>query len=126
MICALQPVRLAIDRNTLLRYAELSNDYNPIHVDPEFAASTPLGGIIAHGTLSLNLLLEAIERTFGRPTDSAHELDIRFRAPVREGDLVEAGGAQRADGDFDVWVRNQHGEAVIEGIATIDMTAIEP
>ena len=32
-------------------YAEVSGDFNPIHVDEAFAAQTPLGGTIAHGML---------------------------------------------------------------------------
>ena len=52
----LQEISLRADRQAILAYAELTGDFNPIHVDPEFAAKTPMGGVIAHGTLSLNLI----------------------------------------------------------------------
>ena len=119
MTCRLEPVTLTVDAAAILTYAALSNDYNPIHVDPEFAAGTPLGGVIAHGTLSLNLLLEAIERTLGRPAEPL-TLDVRFRAPVRAGDVVEAGGERLSGELFAIWVRNQRGENVIEGEARVD------
>ena len=114
-----ETVSLTVTREKLLRYAELSDDFNPIHVDPVFAATTPMGGIIAHGTLSLSLLMEAVERTFGPPANGAYEMDVRFRRPVREGDTVEAGGSRLDDGQFSVWVRNQCGEIVIDGFARL-------
>ncbi len=39
-------------------YAEASGDHNPIHIDPDFARSTPLGGTIAHGMLVLATIAE--------------------------------------------------------------------
>lgn len=114
-----QTEQLTITREKLLRYAELSDDFNPIHVDPVFAAATPMGGIIAHGTLSLSLLMKALERAFGPPVNGAHQMDIKFRRPVREGDTVEAGGSRLDDGQFSVWVRNQRGEIVIDGFARL-------
>jgi 3-hydroxybutyryl-CoA dehydratase len=117
---SLLPARLTINQERLLQYADLSNDFNPIHTDPAFAAATPLGGIIAHGTLSVTLLLESIELTFGTSRPLDYVLDVRFKRPVRIGDQVEAGGERQPDGSFTLWVRNQHGEAVIEGSARFD------
>ncbi len=117
----LTPVRLRIDQRSIENYAALSDDYNPIHTDPIFAAATSLGGVIAHGTLSLNLLLESIERTFGATVAGQHEVSIRFKAPVREGDTVEAGGQVATDGTYDVWIRNQDGISVIEGTARLSV-----
>ena len=117
----LVPMKLCVDRETIRRYAELTADYNPIHVDPEFAATTPMRGVIAHGTLSMNLLLQAIAETFGPEALAGAELDVRFLKPVREGDTVEAGGArdQQAAGAFEVWIDNQEGVRVIEGTAKV-------
>lgn len=115
----LTPVRLAISRERIMAYAGISNDFNPIHVDPEFARQSPMGGIIAHGTLSLNLIWQALEQTLGRPDGCYYVTDIRFRVPVREDDVVEAGGERISPDAFAVWVRNQDGVVVIEGVATI-------
>ena len=118
---ALKPVSLCVDREAILRYAEITGDYNPIHVDPAFAAKTPMGGVIAHGTLSMNLLWQSLAATFGAAALRGAALEIRFVKPVREGDTVEAGGRAAGDatGSFEVWVRNQNGENVIEGGATV-------
>lgn len=115
----LTPVRLAISRERIVAYAEISNDFNPIHVDPEFARQSPMGGIIAHGTMSLNLIWQALEQTFGGPDGRYYITEIRFRVPVREDDVVEAGGERISSDAFQVWVRNQDGVTVIDGVATI-------
>jgi 3-hydroxybutyryl-CoA dehydratase len=121
MALELKPVFLLVDRAAIRRYADITGDFNPIHVDPEFAAKTPMGGPIAHGTLSLNLLWQSLAATLGASALPGAVLDIRFSRPVREGDKVEAGGRARADapGTFDVWVRNPKGESVIEGSVTM-------
>lgn len=116
------PERLAevsrrIDYASICRYGELTADPNPIHTDREFAAKTEMGGIIAHGTLSLNLIWQAIRKTFGTDAAGRAVLDVRFMAPVREDDVVTAGGERRADGTdrYDVWARNEAGRDVIRG-----------
>ncbi|CAH1696369.1 hypothetical protein CHELA1G11_40020 [Hyphomicrobiales bacterium] len=77
-------VSLTAGPDTVGRYAELTTDFNPIHLDPEFAAGTMFGQPIIHGTLGLNLVMEAIERTFGAfPTDA--EIDARFVRPIPVG-----------------------------------------
>lgn len=121
MTRTLQPVRLRVDMPAILAYAAITDDFNPIHVDPAFAATTPMGGVIAHGTMSLNLVWQAIALTFGAAAAARSTVDVRFARPVRVGDTVEAGGAESATtpGTFDVWVCNQDGVAVIEGTATV-------
>ena len=121
---SLKPVALTVDRQAILAYARITGDFNPIHVDPEFAASTPLGGVIAHGTLSLNLIWQSLAATFGSQAMRGAAIDVRFAKPVRENDRVEAGGRRSTNepGRFDVWVKNQDGIAVIEGTATLFVT----
>lgn len=93
-------------------YAALSNDHNPLHLDAEFAAQTPFGQPIAHGAMALDLLLNAIEDTFG-PAGS-EVMDVRFTAPVKVGERITAGGTWNGEG-FDVWVRKDDGTDVIKG-----------
>ncbi|CAO3436779.1 MaoC family dehydratase [Azospirillum doebereinerae] len=113
---SLTPVSKRIDRAAIRLYAELTDDFNPIHLDPDFAARTPMKGIIAHGLLSVNLLWQSVRASLGEAAVSDATLDIRFLRPVREDDVVTAGGERRADGDgYDVRIANQHGETVIAG-----------
>jgi len=114
-------VTLNVDQAVILAYAEMTDDFNPIHVDPVFAATTPLGGVIAHGTMSLNLIWQSISATFGEDAIGGALLDVKFVRPVRIGDTVRAGGSAvpAADGRHAVWVKNQDGVEVISG--TLDL-----
>jgi len=119
--------RLRVDRAVIRRYAELTGDVNPIHLDPDFAARTPMGGIIAHGTLSLNLILQSLTESFGAAALQGAEIDIRFARPVRENDLVIAGGElTETPGVYEVWahaVSHAREEVVISGQAKLTSTA---
>lgn len=114
-------VSKSIDFDAILRYADLTNDYNPLHVDRDFAANSPMKGIIAHGTMSLNLIWQALRATLGNEAVQRATLDIRFVRPVRECDTVTGGGrlSETAKNTYDVWVRNQNGEPVIQGLVTL-------
>lgn len=117
MTLRLQPSRLTVTRELIREYASVSDDFNPIHLDPDYAAATPMRGIIAHGTISLNLIWHSIEQTFGRDEFSCVMTEVRFKAPVRENDTLEAGGEALDGGRISVWVQNQDKLKVIEGVA---------
>lgn len=117
----LDPASRLVDRASIRAYAEVTGDFNPIHLDPEFAARTPMKGIIAHGMLSLNMIWQALSKTLGADAIARIDIDIRFIKPVREDDTVTGSGRLMADGTdtYEVWVENQAGEKVITGTATL-------
>jgi acyl dehydratase len=118
---ALVAVSKRIDRAAIRLYAEISDDFNPIHVDPEFAAKTPMRGIIAHGMLSLNLVWQSLRATYGGEAAEGATLEVRFVRPVREDDVVSAGGSlvEGAVGIYAITVTNQKDEPVITGTVTL-------
>ena len=121
----IKPVSLRVEPSTIRAYAELTDDFNPIHLDPVFAATTPMGGVIAHGTMSICLLWQAVFKTFGEAAfASTVDLDIRFVKPVREGETLTAGGKAHADDDglYEVWVRGEDGEDRVGG--TLRLAAV--
>ncbi|GJL89835.1 MAG: acyl dehydratase [Minwuia thermotolerans] len=111
------PVSLKITQDRINAYAGITGDPNPIHLDAAFAAKTEMGGIIAHGTLSMNLILRAMAETFGPDACDDAEMDIRFVKPVRVDDVVTASGTHDREqpGRYNVQVANQAGEPVIVG-----------
>lgn len=124
MTDTLVPASKLVDRAAIRQYATITNDFNPIHVDPEFAAKSPMGGIIAHGMLSLNLVWQSIRATLGEKALEDAVMDIRFTRPVRENDTVTATGqrdpAYAGPGArYAVAVRNQKGEPVIQGTVEV-------
>jgi acyl dehydratase len=73
-------------------FADATGDHQWIHVDPERAASSPLGGTIAHGLYSLSLG-PALSATLLRFDGFAHSLNygynkVRFPAPVPVGSRI--------------------------------------
>lgn len=67
-------------------FAAVSGDYNPIHMDPEAAAKTKFGGVIAHGALLVALNSGEIARSF--PGVVIGSLNIHFFHPVFPGRVV--------------------------------------
>jgi acyl dehydratase len=77
-------------------FADVTEDHNYIHVDPERAAGGPFGGTVAHGYLTLSLLaplLGELLRVEGAATAVNYGLDrLRFPAPVPVGSRIRVVG----------------------------------
>jgi len=75
-------------------FAKAIDDFQWIHVDPQRAKSSPFGGTIAHGFLTLSLLSHLSEKTFGfsdRRMGINYGLNrVRFTSPVPVGSRVRA------------------------------------
>ena len=75
-----------ITRDSLVRYAGASGDFNPIHYRDDFAQKVGLPGVLAHGMLTMGLAVQVVVDFVG---GSGQILDyqVRFTKPV----LVDAG-----------------------------------
>ena len=111
----------------IVAFAGLSGDWNAIHTDREFAATTPYGRPIAHGLLGLSIASGlAVRAGFIEGTVRAFlGLEWKFRGPVFAGDTIKLqaevtrlrampsmGGGMVT---LQVCVSNQRGETVQEG-----------
>ncbi len=82
-----------IDQERINRWARISGDFNPLHVELEYAKNTSFKGTIAHGPMSLAFLNELMMNCFGERWAVGGQLkDVRFVAPVRPGDRVKICG----------------------------------
>lgn len=71
-------------------FAEVSTDRNPVHLDDQYARDTIFEGRIAHGMLTAGLVSAVIgEQLPGHGTVYLGQT-LKFMAPVRPGDMVEA------------------------------------
>ena len=84
-----------IDQSRIDRFADVTEDWQFIHVDPEAAAKTPFGTTIAHGFLTLSMLSALIPDDFPQIEGTAMGVNfgfdrVRFIEPVRSGSRVRS------------------------------------
>jgi acyl dehydratase len=84
---------ILVDQARIDAFAEVTEDLQFIHVDPEMAARTPFGGTIAHGFLTLSLLSRMAADVMLVPDTLKMAINygfekVRFLAPVRSGRRV--------------------------------------
>ena len=118
-----------IQQIQLTKYAGASGDFNPIHQDDAFAKAAGMGGVFAHGMLSMGFVAQSVTDWVG--VGRVRRISVRFAALVRLGDVITCHGrvaAKRAaqghdDGqvDLDLWAENQKGEKVVTGRATVTL-----
>ena len=108
-----------ITREQLKEYAEVSGDYNPIHLDDEAAKRSGLPGVIVHGMLVAGLLAERGERWAREQRAQGKalnlkKLNLRFKAMTFPGDVISIGGVLKnlspSEVALDLEARNQRGE----------------
>ncbi len=113
--------RYTITQENIDLFARASGDFNPLHIDPDFAKKTTLGGTVAHGMMVLAYISEIMTDSFGTFWETSGSLSARFRTPARPGDSIsvtariveiepcESGAFIRCE----AWCTNQQGEQVI-------------
>lgn len=74
----------------IVLFAGVSGDNNAVHTNEEFAATTSFGGRIAHGFLTASVISAAIANRLPGPGTVYLGQQMRFLAPVRPGDTVQA------------------------------------
>ena len=79
-----------VKSSDVVGFAEISGDRNPIHLSEHFAAKTPFGGRIAHGLYTASLISAVIGTRLPGPGAIYMSQTLKFLAPVRIGDIVEA------------------------------------
>ena len=84
-----------LTRDSLVRYAGASGDFNPIHYRDDFAQSVGLAGVLAHGMLTMGVAVQLAANWVG---DSGKVIDygVRFTKPVfvdaKDGAVVVVSG----------------------------------
>jgi 3-hydroxybutyryl-CoA dehydratase len=113
-------------------FAGLTGDFNPIHVDAEFAKRSRFGERIAHGMLTAGLISAVLGMKLPGPGGVFVSQATRFRRPVRIGDTITAIAEVAA---YSTETRrltlqtscvNQHGETVLAGEAVVLVDPLAP
>lgn len=106
-------------------FAGISGDTNPVHLDQSFAEQTMFSGRIAHGMLSASFISTVFGTRLPGPGCIYLRQDLRFKAPVKVGDTVEARvtvkeiQAEKKRVVFDTVCSVVGGGVVLEGEATL-------
>jgi acyl dehydratase len=93
-------LRVTPDRFLPHRYAGASGDFNPIHIDKEFATQVGLPGNILHGLYGMALVARANAAAVGGDPRSLKRLSVQFRGMgLPEQEIAVSGTVSAADGD---------------------------
>lgn len=114
-----------ITRHALGLYAGASGDYNPLHIDADFARQAGMPDVFAHGMLSAAYLARVLTRWVGASAIRCYS--VRFTAITHLGDEVrcQARVAEKflQDGEprvrLDLTARNQAGDVKLIGTAVV-------
>ena len=94
------PIELKVtpDPFVTVRYAGASGDFNPIHIDEEFAKQVGLPGRILHGLWTMAQVARAVTDAAGGP-DRLKRLSVQFRGMGQLGEeIVVSGSVTGVDG----------------------------
>jgi len=109
----------------LILFAAVSGDLNPVHLDAEYAATTPFKGQIAHGMFTGALVSAALAMNLPGPGTVYLGQTLSFRKPVKVGDTltvileVTAKHERKNIVTLACTVTNQDGKVVANGEATV-------
>ncbi len=113
----IEPLNVTPDKYLTVRYAGASGDFNPIHIDEDFARDVGLPGRILHGLYTMAQVARAASAAGGGP-QSLKRLSVQFRGMgVPESELSISGTVGSAqDGVAVVQLScSQGGKAIIRG-----------
>lgn len=77
-----------ITDSDIVKFADVSGDDQPLHLDPAFAATTRFGGVVAHGMLSGAIFSAVLGKKIPGEGAVLLGMNLSFHKPVRPGDEI--------------------------------------
>ena len=130
---------LLVDQGRIDAFADVTDDHQFIHVDPDGAARTPFGGTIAHGFLTLSLVAPMFVEISIYPENRLMGINygmegLRFLSPVRAGSRIRLAavltevterspGSYLAAHDIRVEIEGEEKPALVGRFLTLQVTA---
>jgi 3-hydroxybutyryl-CoA dehydratase len=102
-----------VTEEAIVKFAQLSGDDNPVHLDEAFASTTQFGTRIAHGMLSGGFISAMVGTRLPGYGSIYLSQTMRFRRPVKIGDEVVVTATVTA-------LDAEKGRATIETLCTVD------
>ena len=114
-----------INEQDIEKFAAVSGDYNPIHMDETYAKDSIFKKRIAHGLLSASFISSVLSNQLPGPGSIYLDQELHFKVPVRIGDEIRAKVEVIAKDDrtkritLSTTCRNQRNTIVLEGKAVV-------
>jgi len=114
---------LTVTEDSVRTFAALTGDYNPLHFDPDFAAGTKFGRLVAQGGLTTGVLHALVAMDLPGPGTVFLSQSWKFTAPVYIGDTITARAEvvslheTKPVTQLRIVVTRQDGETVLDGEA---------
>lgn len=120
-------IHKTITMNQIRLYADASGDYNPIHIDEEFAKNSQFGRNIGHGMMAASTISELMVKNFARAWYETGKMKIRFKSPVYPNDEIQTSGNIKKSEETDdgtqitcsVEISRHDGDIIISGETTV-------
>ena len=112
-----------ISEADIVNYAGIIGDFNPVHVNPEYAKTTMFGERIAHGMLTASFISTLVGCCIPGKNALYLSQEVKFVRPVKIGDTITATATviEKIDAKrrviLDTTITNQRGEVVVAGKA---------
>ena len=119
-------LRVTPDKYLPHRYAGASGDFNPIHIDPDFAKSVGLPGNILHGLYGMGLVAKAAAVGLGGGDPRAlKKLTVQFRGMgLPEQEIEVTGSVKEVEGDrvtVDLEARQGDNRIIRNAVAELEL-----
>jgi 3-hydroxybutyryl-CoA dehydratase len=114
-----------LTQKDIILFAACSGDVNPVHLDKDYAATTPFGEPIAHGMWTGALISAAIATQLPGPGSVYRSQSLSFKNPVKVGDTVTIKLTVSEIKEriklvvLDCEAHNQEGKLIAKGVAEV-------
>ena len=123
----IKSIKKLISEKMVRDYAEVSGDFNPIHLDEDYAKETEFKNKIVHGMLLISNITEIMFKNFGNSWSKNGTLKIKFRNPLPVNSNLETNLKikkfdKNKDGTLytcEVMCNDHDGNILISGIASV-------
>jgi 3-hydroxybutyryl-CoA dehydratase len=116
-----------LTESDVMAFAQLTGDFNPVHVDAALAAASPFGDRIVHGMLTASLLSTLIAMQLPGPGAIYLSQTLSFLRPVKIGTTlvarveITAIDAVKGRLTLSTTIRNERGKNVVSGEAVVQL-----
>lgn len=114
-----------IDEDLVNKFAALTGDFNPLHVDQKYAEQTEFGGRISHGMLLASLFSTLVGMHLPGEKALYISQESRFRSPLNLNTKVKVEGKVTAKFDalnmieLQTTIKDEEGKVVVDGLARV-------